>query len=297
MQKDLEAAATMPGKKLLVVLLCFLLTDLPLLAQQQAPRQAPEAAPAASPAPVLVASVTGYTAGATVNDSPLDPNRALHTNDLIKTDSTGRIRMRLFGGGFLDVGSQTSFKIIRNDPSVQQTVIELFSGQLRSEAPEFKAPAASFEIRAPQGRVMARSASDMYVQASPARTVVRMLKGSATAKAMSSQSAVEIAANQSLELTPAGAGQVQVTPLNVQQEAVAQTGLAPTQAATNAPPAQEETPPPPVKKSHLKRNLLILGVIGAAGAGAAAAASGRGGSSTTPTPAPTPTGSPTIPPQ
>ena len=301
MQKDCEAATIMFGKRILVVLLCFLLTDLPYLrAQQEAPAPAaPQAAAAAPSAPVLVASVTGYTAGATVNDSPLDPNRALHVNDVIKTDANGRVRLRLFGGGMLDAGSQTSFKVLRNDPSVQQTVVELFSGQLRSELPEFKTAAASYELRTAQGRVTGRGGSDMYVQASPGRTVVRVLKGQGTAKAMSSQSTVEIAANQSLELTPAGAGQVRVTPLAVQQEALAQTALSTTttQAATNAAPPQEQAPPPaPVKKSHLKRNLLILAVIGAAGAGAAAAAAGHGGSSTTTTP-PAATGTPTIPPQ
>jgi len=139
----------------------------------------------------------------------------------------------------------------------------------------------------------------MYVQASPGRTVVRVLKGQGAAKAMSSQSTVEIAANQSLEMTPAGAGQVRVTPLAVQQEALAQTALSTTttQAATNAAPPQEQAPPPPVKKSHLKRNLLILAVIGAAGAGAAAAAAGHGSGSSTTTPPPAATGTPTIPPQ
>jgi hypothetical protein len=217
---------------------------------------------------------------------------------MIKTDGSGRIRLRMFGGGFLDVGSQTSFKILRNDPAVQQTVIELFSGQLRSEIPEFKAASASYEVRAPQGSIMGRSASDVYIQADPARTVVRVLKGTATAKAMSSQSTVEVAANQSLEITPGGAGRVQVTALNVQQEAMSETALSTAQAAAAPAPAEEQPPPPAVKKSHLKRNLLILGVIGAAGAGAAAAASGRGGStSSTPTTTPPPTGTPTIPPQ
>ena len=121
-------------QRALAGLLCWLMV-MPAGAQQ-----ANSTAPASAPAgPLLVASVTGYTAGATVNDAPLDPNRALHANDTIKTDASGRIRLRLFGGPALDVGSQTTFKILRNDPAVQQTTLELFAGQLRNEVPEFKA--------------------------------------------------------------------------------------------------------------------------------------------------------------
>jgi FecR protein len=299
MSKECNAAQYSPlWQKALAGLLCWLMV-MPAGAQQ-----ANSTAPASAPAgPLLVASVTGYTAGATVNDAPLDPNRALHANDTIKTDASGRIRLRLFGGPALDVGSQTTFKILRNDPAVQQTTLELFAGQLRNEVPEFKAAAANYEIRVPQGVINARSASDVYVQAQPAGSTVRVLKGAATARSNLSQSTIEVAGGNFVELRSAGAGRVQTASTEQIQRALAQTALSGAQVAAPAPvtaavtPAERQTPPPPAR-SHLKRNVLILAIIGAAGAGAAAAASGGGGSSssTTTTPPPTSTGPPTIPP-
>ncbi len=299
MSKDGNAAPSMPlWRKAVAAVLCWL-TVMPAGAQQVG-----GATPANAPSgPLLVASVTGYTAGATVNDAPLDPNRALHANDTIKTDASGRIRLRLFGGAIVDVGSNTTFKILRNDPALQQTTLELFSGQLRSELPEFKAAAASYDIRVPQGVVHARSASDIYVQAEQAGSTLRVLKGAATARSNLSQSTVEVAGGNFVELRPAGAGRIQVTPAQQQQQAIAQTALSGMQAQPAAPvtatatPPERQTPPPPAR-SHLKRNLLILAIIAAAGAGAAAAASGGGGSSSsTTTPPPPSTGPATIPPQ
>jgi hypothetical protein len=298
MSNRCNAVPTPLWRKALAALLCWL-TVIPAGALQTS-----TATNAGAPSgPLLVASVTGYTAGATVNDAPLDPNRALHANDTIKTDASGRIRLRLFGGAILDVGSQTTFKILRNDSAVQQTTLELFSGQLRNEVPEFRAAAARYEVRVPQGLIQARSASDVYVQADSSTSTVRVLKGAAAVKSTLSQAAVEVPGGSSAELRPAAAGRVQVASAEQQQQAVAQTALSGVQAApstpvaTAAPPAERQTPPPPAR-SHLKRNLLILAIIGAAGAGAAAAASGGGSSSSsTTTPPPTSTGPPTIPPQ
>ena len=146
----------------------------------------------------------------------------------------------------------------------------------------------------PQGVINARSASDVYVQAQPAGSTVRVLKGAATARSSLSQSTIEVAGGNFVELRSAGAGRVQTASTEQIQQALAQTALSGAQVAAPAPvtaavtPAERQTPPPPAR-SHLKRNVLILAIIGAAGAGAAAAASGGGGSSSSTTTTPPPT--------
>src|SRR6266581_1050949 len=90
----------------LTLSLCCLLLQLPVGAQSY-------------PNPEMVGAVIGVTPGATVNQSRLVTTQNLQKNDLLSTDNSGRVRIRLRGGPVLDVGSQTQVRIEGNNPIAQ----------------------------------------------------------------------------------------------------------------------------------------------------------------------------------
>lgn len=69
--------------------------------------------------------------------------------DQVTTLADGRARISLDDGSILNVGSNSSLKIIQHDAANQRTDIQLAYGRLRASAVRLARPGASFQVRTP----------------------------------------------------------------------------------------------------------------------------------------------------
>jgi hypothetical protein len=79
------------------------------------------------------------------------PKSALYWQDLVNTQVNARARIALDDGSVLNVGSETSMKIVKHDAGAQQTELELTYGKLRTQAQKIAKPDGKFEVRTPAG--------------------------------------------------------------------------------------------------------------------------------------------------
>lgn len=71
--------------------------------------------------------------------------------DLVNTQVNARARIALDDGSVLNVGSESSMKIVKHDAGAQQTELELTYGKLRTQAQKIAKPDGKFEVRTPAG--------------------------------------------------------------------------------------------------------------------------------------------------
>jgi len=83
--------------------------------------------------------------------------------DLINTQATGRARVALDDGSVLNVGSDSSMKIVKHDAGAQQTDLELAYGKLRTQAQKIAKPDGKFEVHTAAG-VAGVVGTDFYVE-------------------------------------------------------------------------------------------------------------------------------------
>src|ERR1700730_1671922 len=83
--------------------------------------------------------------------------------DLINTQVNARARIALDDGSVLNVGSESSMKVIKHDAGAQQTELELTYGKLRTQAQKIAKPDGKFEVRTPAG-VAGVVGTDFFVE-------------------------------------------------------------------------------------------------------------------------------------
>ena len=83
--------------------------------------------------------------------------------DLVATQVNARARIALDDGSVLNVGSESSIKVIRHDAGGQQTELELTYGKLRTQAQKISKPDGKFEVRTPAG-VAGVVGTDFFVE-------------------------------------------------------------------------------------------------------------------------------------
>jgi ferric-dicitrate binding protein FerR (iron transport regulator) len=76
---------------------------------------------------------------------------AVHWQDLVNTQVNARARIALDDGSVLNVGSESSMKVVKHDAGAQQTELELTYGKLRAQAQKIAKPDGKFEVRTPAG--------------------------------------------------------------------------------------------------------------------------------------------------
>jgi len=76
---------------------------------------------------------------------------AVDWQDLVNTQVNARARIALQDGSVLNVGSESSVKIVKHDAGAQQTELELTYGKLRTQAQKIAKPDGKFEVRTPAG--------------------------------------------------------------------------------------------------------------------------------------------------
>lgn len=76
---------------------------------------------------------------------------AVDWQDLVNTEVNARARIALDDGSVLNVGSESSMKVVKHDAGAQQTELELTYGKLRTQAQKIAKPDGKFEVRTPAG--------------------------------------------------------------------------------------------------------------------------------------------------
>ena len=71
--------------------------------------------------------------------------------DVVNTQASARARIALDDGSVLNVGSDSSMKIVKHDGGAQQTELELTYGKIRSQAQKITKADGKFEVKTPAG--------------------------------------------------------------------------------------------------------------------------------------------------
>jgi len=82
--------------------------------------------------------------------------------DVVSTQASARARVALDDGSVLNVGSDSSIKVVKHDGGAQQTELELTFGKIRSQAQKITKPDGKFEVKTPGG-VAGVVGTDFYV--------------------------------------------------------------------------------------------------------------------------------------
>jgi hypothetical protein len=88
---------------------------------------------------------------------------AVDWQDLVNTQVNARARIALEDGSVLNVGSESSMKVVKHDAGAQQTELELTYGKLRTQAQKIAKPDGKFEVRTPAG-VAGVVGTDFFVE-------------------------------------------------------------------------------------------------------------------------------------
>src|SRR5579872_4528398 len=261
-------------RRALVLGLCFLMSPATLCLGQS------------YPAPETVGAVIGVKPGATINNQPVDKAQPLLRNAVLRTDRSGRLRVRLRGGEVLSMGSSTELQVPRNNPVAETAKVNVVAGQLRSEVNHLRSREASYDVTTPQAGVTSHGDSDFYLDVSSARTrlivysgivLIRPLHGASTAS-------VDVAAGQTVVVTPGVVSRLELTAEDQEQDSMWQTSFPSDSLVQTSRPATH---------SH-KKLYIILGAAGAAVGGIAVAMHGSS-KPTTPASTTIPSSVPTIP--
>ena len=82
--------------------------------------------------------------------------------DVVTTQASARARVALDDGSVLNVGSDSSIKVVKHDGGAQQTELEVTYGKIRSQAQKISKPDGKFEVKTPAG-VAGVVGTDFYV--------------------------------------------------------------------------------------------------------------------------------------
>jgi ferric-dicitrate binding protein FerR (iron transport regulator) len=76
---------------------------------------------------------------------------SIYWNDGLRSGATGRAHVTLKDGSQLNLGSDSSLRIIQHDAQAQQTSLDLLMGRMRGKITKLTRPGAKFEIHTPVG--------------------------------------------------------------------------------------------------------------------------------------------------
>jgi hypothetical protein len=138
---------------LVCLLACFLAIPFDTLALPDNPNQRAGEVSRVIPAVNIARGAKSMTANA---KTPVD------WQDVVNTQASGRARISLDDGSVLNVGSDSSLKVVKHDAGAQQTDLEVTVGKIRSQAQKISQPGGKFEVHTPAG-VAGVVGTDFYV--------------------------------------------------------------------------------------------------------------------------------------
>jgi hypothetical protein len=118
------------------------------------------AGPRAGEVSRMIPAVNIARSGKTI---PAAAKTVVNWQDLVNTQVNARARIALDDGSVLNVGSDSSIKVVKHDAGAQQTELELTYGKLRTQAQKIAKPDGKFEVRTPAG-VAGVVGTDFFVE-------------------------------------------------------------------------------------------------------------------------------------
>lgn len=230
-----------------------------------------------------VGRVTGISSSASQNGIAAGLQQVVRTNELLATSKSGRLRVQLDDGSILSIGAESQFRIVKHEGLTGETLLNLTAGRLRSRVVKVRKAGTQFQVITPHARISVVG-TDFYLDVNPEWTQVIVYSGIVLVNAVNGGTPLDVAAGQMTTVGRKGASRLTLTSEDYEQETMAETAV---------PDELSQTAPTPVEKthSHLRRNVLIGGVV-AVGAIIVGVTARRGGSST---PSSSATSQPSIP--
>jgi hypothetical protein len=90
------------------------------------------------------------------------PKTVVGWQDVVNTQASARARVALDDCSVLNVGSDSSIKVVKHDGGAQQTELELAYGKIRTQAQKITKPDGKFDVKTPAG-VAGVVGTDFYV--------------------------------------------------------------------------------------------------------------------------------------
>lgn len=268
-------------RKLLALMLCFLILKVPLAiaGDNGSDRES-------------VGKVTGMAASATDSGAAVQDKKPVHSQDVIATNHSGRVRIQLDDGSILGLGSESHVRIVKHVASTGETLLELSDGKLRSRVVKVRKSGSPFQVVTPHARISVVG-TDFFLDVNPQRTQVVVYTGIVLVGMKAGPSAVDVAAGQSTIVDRNGISRLGLTPEDYERETIAETAV-PGEISASANETPDEAQPEK-SHSHLRRNVFI-GAAVAAGALVAGLAARRSSSPTQSSNTPNQPSIPSIPP-
>ena len=176
--------------------------------------------------------------------------------DMVTTDRGGRARITLDDGSILNVGSESSLRIVQHDAANQRTQVQLAYGRLRASAVRLARAGSSFEVRTPTA-VAGVVGTDFTLEFTNGMTSVHVFEGSINFCNLTGQCVTVGAGFTSISRGNEPPSQPSPTPPSVSTESVQNTGVGGTGGAGAGGAAAGAT----VAVSH---SALIIGTVIAA---------------------------------
>ena len=159
----------------------------------------------------------------------------------MRSGPTGRAHIALNDGSQLNLGSDSSLRILQHDAQAQQTSLDLLVGRMRGKITKLTRPGAKFEIHTPVG-IAGLVGTDFSLLVTNDYTELMVFEGAVRFTNLSGQS-VSVTAGNILRISKAGAfeGPSPATPQEVQTAQNLTDITTTTTAANQAPVAAVAT--------------------------------------------------------
>lgn len=166
----------------------------------------------------------------------------VYWNDDLRSGPTGRAHITLIDGSQLNLGSDSSLRILQHDAQAQQTSLDLLVGRMRGRITKLTRPGSKFEIHTPTG-VAGLVGTDFSLLVTDDYTELMVFEGSVSFAALNGQ-AVTVGAGNTLRILKSGTfqGPTPSTPQEV-QTAENLTDVGGAAAASSGPAAGAATRP------------------------------------------------------
>lgn len=170
---------------------------------------------------------------------PLNVSNEVDWNDLVQTFDTGRVRISLLDGSFLNIGARSTMRIVMHNPQSQQTQVIMTLGHMRGEVIKLTKPGASFQVQT-QTAVIGVVGTIFLIEALPNLTRVYCLEGLVTVRNINAAIAGEVTLHPGESTTvrrdlPPTAAVLENTASLQSEES--QSEIQPTMTRAGAPPA------------------------------------------------------------